>query len=98
MKHSKFYVGCDRAAEAEAKIVFSLENEIITTYFDTIDSASDYLHNWVMGDENLLPFTYEWYTRHYNWDSGCRYNTWDFAERGTSERYKAWSKMLGIEK
>ena len=97
MKHSRFYIGCKTANEAEAKIVFSLEDEIITAFFDSIDAASDYLHNWVMGDENLLPFNYEYYTRHYNWDSGCRYNTWDLVEIGSSERYKAWANMIGVD-
>ena len=83
MKHSKFYVGCDNAAEADAKIVFSLENETITAFFDSIDNASDYLKNWLgMQGNELLPMTYEYYTRHYNWESGCRYNTWDWVESG----------------
>lgn len=89
MKNSKIYVGCESAATAEAKIVFTLESEIITTYFDTIDNASDYLHNWLgMEGNELLPMTYEYYTRHYNWESGCRYNTWDWAESGKTANSK----------
>ena len=98
MEHSKTFIGVKTANEAEAKIVFKMETETITAYFGSIDIASDYLHNWVAGDENLLPFNYEYYTRHYNWDSGCRYNTWDLVEMGSNETLKAWSKMLGIEK
>lgn len=90
------YIGCENSASAEAKIVFKMETETITAYFDSIDAASDYLNNWVKGDENLTPFNYEYYTRHYNWDSGCRYNTWDLVEIGSSKSYEAAAMALGI--
>lgn len=45
MKHSKTYVGCDSAAEAEAKMV--VENHFLgitaTTYFGTADELLDHI-------------------------------------------------------
>lgn len=96
MKHSKTYIGVKTANDAEAKIVFSLENEIITAYFDSFETANNYLHNWVAGDENILPFHYDYYTRHYRPWSGSWTNTWDLVEMGSNETLKAWSVMLGI--
>ena len=79
--------GCDKE---------KMETETITAYFGSFEAANNYLHNWVMGDENLLPFNYEYYTRHYNLESGCRYNTWGLVEMGSNETLKFWSVMLGV--
>ena len=90
------YIDCKNSASAEAKIVFKMEDEIITAYFDSFETANNYLHNWVMGDENLLPFHYDYYTRHYRSWSGSWTNTWDLVEMGSNETLKSWSVMLGI--